>query len=79
MSAPQGEHPHSVENNFAAVKIGQLLPSVDRVLTMSWECPEYLTEAFSYDFAAGGTMVTSYYRERSGDEGGQIIVPQFLN
>lgn len=61
-SAPQGEHLHSVENNFAAVKVGQLLPNVDGELTMSWECPEYLTENFSYDFPVGGTKATPFYR-----------------
>lgn len=40
-SAPQGEHLHVVENNFAAVKAGQLGWGCGLELTVSWECPEY--------------------------------------
>lgn len=32
------------------MKTEQLLSSVDGELTMTWDCPEYLTKTFSYDF-----------------------------
>lgn len=42
-----GERLHSTENNFAAMKTGWLLSSMDRELAMTWDCPEYLTKTFS--------------------------------
>lgn len=50
VSAPQG----STSTALRTI-LQQFLPNVDGELTMSWECPEYLTESLSFDFPVGGT------------------------
>lgn len=65
VSAPQG----STSTVLRTIP-QQLLPNVDGELTMSWECPEYLTESFSFNFPVGGKRAGEEWHEE-----GQVIFP----